>query len=92
MTETSESLQEFVIVYHRWWMQDSHFEEEVFAANSAQEAERHAAARCHHRSDTFNHWDYHVVKAEVVVKTALSPRCLTLMERIKGVINDANNN
>lgn len=82
----------FVVIYHKWWMDRGHFEEEVVNGRSRAEVEQYAEARYYRNGGTFKHWAFHVVEAEVQITTGPKPRRLTLWERLTGAVSPENSN
>ena len=80
------SAQSFVVIYHHWWLDSGSFLEEIIEAKDRKEAEMMAAAKCHNTRYTFQHWDYHIVKAVVQTTYEPKPRALTWKERLTGHI------
>ncbi len=78
---------QFVIIYHKWWMDSGYFEEEIVEVESRELAERYASAKCYLNQHTFKYWAFKVVSAEVEVEKKEQPRKLTWLERLTGKIS-----
>lgn len=74
----------FVIVYHKWWMNSKGWEQEFLENTTKEKAKEHAEAKCFRESHQFLNIDFYVIQANGTSPSL--PRRLTWKERITGRI------